>query len=339
MTEKDNSKLSRITIRGQVAAEISVAGLTRRIYHYHVNINHPQHKRPRDYERDIHICEQQQDMTETDSPPGRPTPSPQTSRPAQADADVLSGIADKPANEYPQHEPALTDLPGQDTTPEIAGDIQTEQTPAAPKATFSKAVVNIPSIKPLLTRIKNGLGRLTHTASTFSPGIRKRNITSSLKPPPARNIFTARTRNYISKTSLLLVSVLIAVSLFYFLSRHPETTTAVKHEPETEALPESADKNHQYHAKIEQHSNGVTITIRGPDHEEVLTRLPPGYHPIVQDNKIVHVVTPGNTLWFIAKRYIKDPYRYPELARLNKIKNPDLIYPGERVVIQYIRKP
>ncbi len=56
-------------------------------------------------------------------------------------------------------------------------------------------------------------------------------------------------------------------------------------------------------------------------------------------NKIVHVVTPGNTLWFIAMRYIKNPYRYPELARLNNIENPDLIYPGDKVVIQYIKKP
>ena len=48
---------------------------------------------------------------------------------------------------------------------------------------------------------------------------------------------------------------------------------------------------------------------------------------------VVHIVVKGDTLWHIAKRYINNPYRYPELARLSRIKNPDLIYPGDRVKI------
>jgi chemotaxis signal transduction protein/LysM repeat protein len=48
---------------------------------------------------------------------------------------------------------------------------------------------------------------------------------------------------------------------------------------------------------------------------------------------ITHVVVKGDTLWDIAERYVKDPYRYPELARLSGIKNPDLIYPGDIVRI------
>ena len=49
--------------------------------------------------------------------------------------------------------------------------------------------------------------------------------------------------------------------------------------------------------------------------------------------QVVHIVVKGDTLWHIAKRYIKNPYKYPELARLSKIKNPDLIYPGNKVII------
>ncbi len=48
---------------------------------------------------------------------------------------------------------------------------------------------------------------------------------------------------------------------------------------------------------------------------------------------IVHIVVKGDTLWHIAKRYINNPFRYPELARLSHIKNPDLIYPGDKVKI------
>lgn len=42
-----------------------------------------------------------------------------------------------------------------------------------------------------------------------------------------------------------------------------------------------------------------------------------------------HTVVWGDTLWAISKRYLGNPTRYPEIAKLNKIKNPNLIYPGE----------
>ena len=48
---------------------------------------------------------------------------------------------------------------------------------------------------------------------------------------------------------------------------------------------------------------------------------------------ITHVVVKGDTLWDIAEAYVKDPFRYPELAELSKIKNPDLIYPYDLVRI------
>jgi chemotaxis signal transduction protein/LysM repeat protein len=55
--------------------------------------------------------------------------------------------------------------------------------------------------------------------------------------------------------------------------------------------------------------------------------------------EVSHIVEKGDTLWAIAKRFINDPFRYPELARLSKIKNPDLIYPGDRVLIRIERRP
>ncbi|WP_096269406.1 LysM peptidoglycan-binding domain-containing protein [Paucisalibacillus globulus] len=42
-----------------------------------------------------------------------------------------------------------------------------------------------------------------------------------------------------------------------------------------------------------------------------------------------HKVVRGDTLWAIAKRYLGSGTRYPEIAKLNKIKNPNLIYPGQ----------
>lgn len=47
----------------------------------------------------------------------------------------------------------------------------------------------------------------------------------------------------------------------------------------------------------------------------------------------IHTVVKGDTLWAIARHYLNDPWRYSELARLSHIKDPDLIYPGDRVRI------
>ena len=53
---------------------------------------------------------------------------------------------------------------------------------------------------------------------------------------------------------------------------------------------------------------------------------------------IIHTVIKGDTLWAITKKYINNPFRYPELAALNKIKNPHRIYPGDQVQIRFIQK-
>ncbi len=64
---------------------------------------------------------------------------------------------------------------------------------------------------------------------------------------------------------------------------------------------------------------------------------PHGATSPVITTEIVHIVVRGDTLWAIAERYIHDPFRYPELARLSHIRDPNLIYPGDRVHIIYRR--
>jgi nucleoid-associated protein YgaU len=48
-----------------------------------------------------------------------------------------------------------------------------------------------------------------------------------------------------------------------------------------------------------------------------------------------YVIEKGDTLWAIAKKYLGDGNKYPEIFEANKevIKDPDLIYPGQKIRI------
>ena len=55
---------------------------------------------------------------------------------------------------------------------------------------------------------------------------------------------------------------------------------------------------------------------------------------LAEEEPIIYTVKPGDTLWDISERFIKDPFYWPNLWANNaQISNPHLIYPGQKLRI------
>ena len=81
-----------------------------------------------------------------------------------------------------------------------------------------------------------------------------------------------------------------------------------------------------------------TLTVERPPSTDPQKLTPVTLDSIVKnpetgETEITHVVKKNDTLWHIADKYLGDPWKFSELAKMSMIKDPDLIYPGDIIRI------
>jgi LysM repeat protein len=104
----------------------------------------------------------------------------------------------------------------------------------------------------------------------------------------------------------------------------------------TEKAGEEGDKYMNFSLLEYREFGKKSVVITTPATGTVATlkkeEAPPSISPKAND---AHVVQSGDSLWAIAKKYYGDGNQYAKIVSANKstIKNPALIYPGQKLVI------
>lgn len=71
----------------------------------------------------------------------------------------------------------------------------------------------------------------------------------------------------------------------------------------------------------------VIVTKQNNSSKAMVKAIPP--RPVEKLSPKTHTVIKGDTLWKIAKKHLGNGNRWREIAQLNNIKNPEMIYPGQ----------
>lgn len=178
-----------------------------------------------------------------------------------------------------------------------------------------------------------------------------KSFATNVKPPIVENARVDTTSGKLIMVALI-VALLVTVAFVMMSFNKPEIKTVDQPQlitSKAEQTPDVVETEavQDYQARITQDDEGIVITIdaapegllkQQPVNEPTNEKQPVASATVMlpsvsEEKTIVHIVAKGDTLWAIANRYVRDPWRYPELAKLSNIKNPHRIYPGNKVKI------
>jgi LysM repeat protein len=106
----------------------------------------------------------------------------------------------------------------------------------------------------------------------------------------------------------------------------PANAVPTNNEPTTEGTVVGDDKT-AMEAAVEANASSRTETVEAPRRGI----------PLAENAPDSYVVKRGDTLWGIAKVFLRDPWFWPEIWQVNpQVQNPHLIYPGDTLRLVYI---
>jgi chemotaxis signal transduction protein/nucleoid-associated protein YgaU len=145
-------------------------------------------------------------------------------------------------------------------------------------------------------------------------------VAAGTSAPPVQDVPSGQTQRTNATRQEERVSpkkVLISLAAAAVLAMLLYLGTGTDQQP---VVPDAGSRAEVYETKAEGPATEAPLVLKVAPHVPI-----PG--------PTVYIVVHGDTLWAISERFTGDPFNYPRVARDNSIATPDLIFPGQKILL------